>query len=164
MPPGTWTRENWTWDNFLETAKALTIEDERWGALLYKDTSCETIYTVNNGEPTGIYSEDGTQFTLANPNAVAGMQWVADLTCVHGVQPPWGDLSQDNAQNQHFVSGKVSMLSSTYGFAAYANQNATTSPGRSPRPGRSRRPNHHRHPDRLLHSQGRRERRRSLTC
>ena len=123
LPPGTWTGENWTWDTFLETAKALTIEDERWGALIYKDTSCETIYTVNNGEPTGIYSVDGTQFTLANPKAIEGMQWVADLTCVHGVQPPWGNLSQDNAQNQHFVSGKVSMLSSTYGFTAYANQN-----------------------------------------
>lgn len=124
LPPGTWSGENWTWDTFLETAKALTIENERWGALLFKDTSCETIYTINNGEPTGIYSEDGTQFTLANPAAIEGMQWVADLTCVHGVQPDWGSLAQDNSQNQYFVSGRVSMLSSTFGFTAYANNNA----------------------------------------
>jgi multiple sugar transport system substrate-binding protein len=124
LPPGTWTSEGWNWDTFLEAAKALSIPDERWGALLSKDTSSETIYTVNNGEPTGIYSEDGTQFTLANPAAVEGMQWVADLTCVHNVQPPWGNLAQDNAVNQHFVSGRVAMLSSTFGFASYASQNA----------------------------------------
>lgn len=123
LPPGTWTGENWTWDNFLEAAQQLTVPDERWGALLSKDTSHETIYPINNGEPTGIYSEDGTQFTLANPPAIEAMQWVADLTCVHGVQPPWGNLAQDNAVNQYFVSGRVAMLSSTFGFAAYAHTN-----------------------------------------
>jgi multiple sugar transport system substrate-binding protein len=125
LPPGTWTGENWTWDTFLEAAMALSIADERWGALLSKDTSAETIYTVNNGEPTGIYSEDGTQFTLANPAAIEGMQWVADLSCVHNAQPPFGNLTQDNATNQYFVSGRVAMLSSTLGFASYATQNAT---------------------------------------
>lgn len=31
LPPTTWTGDGWTWDDFLETAKALTIPDERWG-------------------------------------------------------------------------------------------------------------------------------------
>lgn len=123
LPPGTWGGENWGWENLLETARALSVEDERWGVLLFKDTSHETIYPVNNGEPTGIYSEDGTQFTLANPKAIEAMQWVADLTCVHGVQPPWGNLAQDDAANQYFVGGRVGMLSSTFGFAAYASEN-----------------------------------------
>jgi multiple sugar transport system substrate-binding protein len=124
MPPGTWSAEGWTWESFLEAAKALTITDERWGALLYKDTSHETIYPVNNGEPTGIYSEDGTQFTLANPAAIEAMQWVTDLTLVHGVQPKWEDLTADDAANQYFVSGRTAMHSSTFGFSAYAKANA----------------------------------------
>jgi multiple sugar transport system substrate-binding protein len=125
LPPGTWSAEGWTWETFLDAAMKLTIPDERWGALLYKDTSHETIYPVNNGEPTGIYSADGTQFTLANPAAIAAMQWVTDLTLVHGVQPPWEDLAADDSANQYFVSGRTAMHSSTFGFAAYARQNAT---------------------------------------
>ncbi len=123
LPPTTWTSEGWQWENFLEAAQALTVPDERWGVLLYKDTSHETVFPLNNGEPTGIYSEDGTQFTLANPKAIEAIQWVADLTCVHGVQPEWANLTQDNAANQFFASGRVAMLSSTFGFAAYAHAN-----------------------------------------
>ena len=124
LPPGEWTGEGWTWDDFLEAAQQLTNEDEQqWGAILSDDTASETIYSVNNGETTGIYSEDGTEFTLANPKAIEGIQWVADLSCVHGVQPPWSQLQPDDAGNQLFASGRVGMIQRTFGTASYFHQN-----------------------------------------
>jgi multiple sugar transport system substrate-binding protein len=125
-PPGTWTSEGWTWDDFLEAAMQLTdAGTQRWGALLYDSTSSETIYPVNNGEESGIYSEDGTEFTLANPTAIEAIQWITDLACVHEVQPPWSQLQQSQAGNQLFVSGRLGMIERTFGTAAYFSQNVT---------------------------------------
>jgi len=125
-PPGNWTSENWTWDDFLETAKQLTDADaQRWGALVYHDTAAEQTWPVNNGVETGIYSKDGTEFTLATPEGIEAMQWLADLTCQHGVQPPWSMLQQDQAANQLFASGRVGMMFSTFGFTNYLRQNVT---------------------------------------
>lgn len=125
-PPGTWTGENWTWDDFLEAARALTnAENQLWGALVFDDTSSETVYPVNNGEESGIYSEDGTEFTLANPLAVEAIQWITDLSCVHEVQPPWSQLQQDQAGNQLFASGRLGMIQRTYGTANYFRQNVS---------------------------------------
>ena len=126
LPPGEWDAEGWTWDDFLETAKQLTDADaQQWGALVSDDTSSETIYTVNNGEETGIYSTDGTEFTLANPKAIEGIQWIADLSCKHEVQPPWSQLQQDDAGNKLFAAGRVGMIERTFGVASYFHQNIT---------------------------------------
>lgn len=125
-PPGNWTGEKWSWDDFLETAKQLTDADaQRWGALVYHDTAAEQTWAVNNGVATGLYSEDGTEFTLASPEGIEAMQWLADLTCQHGVQPPWSMLQQDQAANQLFASGRVGMMFSTFGFTNYLRQNVT---------------------------------------
>lgn len=126
LPPGTWTSEGWTWDDFLETAKQLTDADtQQWGTLIYDDTGSETIFSVNNGEESGIYSVDGAEFTLANPKGIEGIQWLADLSCVHEVQPPWSQLQQDDAGNQLFAAGRVGMIERTFGTASYFHQNAT---------------------------------------
>jgi multiple sugar transport system substrate-binding protein len=125
LPPTTWTGENWTWDDFIETAKQLTNEDDKqWGALVYHDTAAEQTWAVNNGVPTGIYSDDGKQFTLASPEGIAAIQWLADLTCVHGVQPPWSMLQQDQAANQLFASGRLGMIFHTFGYTTYLRENA----------------------------------------
>lgn len=126
LPPTTWSGENWDWDRFLDAAMTLTKPGgEQYGALLVDDTASETIYPVNNGESTGIYSVDGTEFTLANPAGVEAMQWVADLTCVHKVQPTWGEVLPDDAGEQLFSAGRVAMIQRTYGTSAYFRNNAT---------------------------------------
>jgi multiple sugar transport system substrate-binding protein len=125
-PPENWTSENWTWDDFLETAKQLTDADaQRWGALIYNETAAEQTWAVNNGVETGIYSEEGTEFTLASPEGIEAMQWLADLTCQHGVQPPWSMLQQDQAANQLFASGSIGMRFATLGFTNYLRQNVS---------------------------------------
>jgi multiple sugar transport system substrate-binding protein len=125
LPPTTWTDENWKFANFLEAAQALTVEGEHWGALVYSSTGFETVFPVSNGEPSGIYSFDGTQFTLANPKSIEAVQWAADLTCVHGVQPEWGVVQRTGAPNELFAAGQLGMYFNVFGVAPYMRQNAT---------------------------------------
>lgn len=126
LPPTTWTDENWKFADFLEAAQALTIEGERWGALVYSATGFETVFPVANGEASGIYSFDGNEFTLANPKSVEAIQWAADLTCVHGVQPEWGVVSRSGAPNQLFAGGQLGMYFNVFGVAPYMRENATS--------------------------------------
>ena len=124
LPPTSWTGEGWTWDDFLETARQLTDADaQQWGALVYNDTAWEQTWAVNNGVEQGIYSDDGKEFLLASPKGIEATQWVADLTCEHGVQPPWSMLQQDQAANQLFAAGRVGMIFNTLGYTAYLRQN-----------------------------------------
>jgi multiple sugar transport system substrate-binding protein len=119
LPPSEWTGDGWTWDDFVEISKQLTVEGERWGALVYLDTGYEQTFTVNNGSPTGIYSEDGKEFTLADPKAIEAVQWATDLTCEHGVQPPWSELQRDDIANQLFVQGRLAMMYNVMGVVPY---------------------------------------------
>lgn len=123
LPPKDWTAEGWTWDDFLETAKALTIEGQQWGALVYDDTGCEQTWAVNNGLAEGIYSEDGKTFLLAEPQGVEAIQWLADLTLVHKVQPERGLVREANTGNNLFLQGKVGMIFRTQGTMAYFRNN-----------------------------------------
>lgn len=126
LPPTTWTDEGWQWEDFLAAAQKLTIPDKRWGVLVYDDTSSETVFTVNNGTD-GIYSKDGTQFTLADPGSVEGIQWLADLTLEHEVQVPWSKIQSGSGNPNYaldlFVSGQVAMMTRNFGAAAYMREN-----------------------------------------
>lgn len=123
LPPKDWVSEGWTWDDFLATAQALTIPGERWGALVYDDTGCEQTWSVNNGLEEGIYSEDGQTFLLAEPQGIEAIQWLADLTLVHGVQPERGLVRESNTGNNLFLQGKVGMIFRTQGTMAYFRNN-----------------------------------------
>lgn len=125
LPPKEWTAEGWTWDDFLEKAKQLTVEGEQWGVLVYDDTGHETVFPVNNGLEDGVYSEDGETFTLASPEGVEAIQWVADLTCVHGVQPERGLVRQPDSGNNLFLQGKIGMIERTQSNVDYFRRNAT---------------------------------------
>ncbi len=126
LPPKEWTDQGWKWDDFLETAKKLSVKDGRWGALLYDDTGMEQTFAVNNGEEDGLYSKDGKKFTLANPKGAEAIQFLADLTCKHGVQPERGLVDQPgvpNLGNNLFVGGKVAMIARTQGTISYFRRN-----------------------------------------
>ena len=123
LPPKDWSAEGWTWDDFIETAKALTIEGERWGALVYDDTGCEQTWAVNNGLAEGIYSEDGQSFLLAEPQGYEAIQWLADLSLVHKVQPERGLVTEANSGNGLFLQGRVGMIFRTQGTMAYFRNN-----------------------------------------
>lgn len=119
LPPTEWTGDGWTWDDFLERAKALTVPGERYGGLIYLDTGYEQTFAVNHGSKTGIFSEDGTSFTLADPTEVEALQWAVDLTCKHKVQPPWSELQQEGTDLQLFAQGKLAMMFSVFSTVPY---------------------------------------------
>ncbi len=119
LPPTEWISDGWTWDDFTQVAKKLTIPKQRWGALVYYDTGYEQTFTVNHGSKTGIFSKDGTTFTLADPKEAEALQWATDLTCREQAQPPWSQLQQDGADNQLFAQGKVAMYFATFGAVPY---------------------------------------------
>ena len=123
LPPTTWTSEGWTWEDFLETARALTSEDT-WGACVVTDTAYENTFAVNNGGD-GIFSEDGRSFALADPEGVEALQWVADLALVHEVAPPWAEVSGDDAEQQLFVGGRLAMLFSSMSVSGYLSENVS---------------------------------------
>ena len=114
LPPTEWTDEGWKWEDFLAAAQALNVPGERWGASVYHDPGYEQTWSINGGSETGIFSEDGTEFTLHEPEASEALQWVTDMTCVHQVQPPWSELQQDDAEIALFSSGRVGMIQGTF--------------------------------------------------
>jgi multiple sugar transport system substrate-binding protein len=122
LPPTSWTSDGWTWDDFLQTAKSLT-DGDRFGALAYLDTGYEQTFAINNGSPTGIFSEDGSSFTLNEPAAAEAVQWATDLTCTHQVQPAWGDLQSTNADLQLFTQGRLGMFFSQFSTLPYLAEN-----------------------------------------
>ena len=123
LPPTTWTSDGWTWEDFLETARALTSEDT-WGACVVTDTAYENTFAVNNGG-AGIFSEDGRSFALADPEGVEALQWVADLALVHEVAPTWAEVSGDDAEQALFVGGRLAMLFSSMSISGYLSENVT---------------------------------------
>jgi multiple sugar transport system substrate-binding protein len=126
LPPKDWTRQGWTWNDFLETARKLTKGDQQWGALVYDDTGSEQTWAVNNGVADGIFSKDGKRLTLADPKGAEAIQWLADLTCKHKVQPERGLVDQPgvpNLGNNLFVQGKVAMIFRTQGTISYFRNN-----------------------------------------
>jgi len=112
------------WEDFLETAQQLTVEGEQWGALVYFDTGYEQTWLVNNGVESGIYSEDGKEFTMASPKGIEAIQWATDLTCKHGAQPPWAQLQQDDAGIQLFAAGQIGMYYAGMDAVPYLHENA----------------------------------------
>lgn len=122
-PPTTWTMEGWTFDDFLAAAQALTIPDQQWGALISDNTGYEQTFLVNGGVPDGRFSFDGLEFTMASPEGIPIIQWVADLTCVHGVQPEWSVLQRSGAGDQLFVAGQLAMTFRAFGTTPYFQNN-----------------------------------------
>ena len=120
LPPTTWSPDGWTWADFADRAKKLTDPAKKqYGALVYLDTGYEQTFTVNHGSQTGIFSTDGTKFTLPDAKEVEALQWATDLTCKDKVQPPWSALQQDNAETQMFAQGKLAMMFATFGTVPY---------------------------------------------
>jgi multiple sugar transport system substrate-binding protein len=125
LPPSTYTRKNWTWDDFLTAAKKLTVKAKQWGALVIDDTGYEQTFSVNNGDSQGVFSRDGKTFTLASPRGIDAVQWIADLSLKHHVQPPWSQLQPTNANfdDRLFLSGQVAMIFRPLGLTSYYRRN-----------------------------------------
>jgi multiple sugar transport system substrate-binding protein len=100
--------EDWTWNDLLEYAKAMTIEEEnQWGLMI---TSLAPPYwgaSFIHGAGGTVLNEAKDQCTLTSPEARAGLQFLADLILVHKVMPPPDAFE---GQENPFLTGKVGIL------------------------------------------------------
>jgi len=120
LPPAKWESRGWTFDDFLDTARKLTKVNPStgqgvYGASVFDDTGNEQTFSINSGSPTGIYSKDGRKFTLADPPGYEAMQWIADLTNKHRVQPARQLASELKGADDMFINQQLAMWFSSTG-------------------------------------------------
>jgi len=89
-------KEDWTWEEFVEIAKRLTVEENgkivQYGANLNLSKDwVETLVQSNGGK---YLSDDGktTKGALDSPETVEALQFIVDLYNVHKVAPNPADL------------------------------------------------------------------------
>jgi len=106
------TKQDWTWDDFLETAKALTKttadgKTEQYGFDFWCFGAQESYSTAIWGNGGRVLNEDKTKCTIAEPEAVEAIQWWADLRCVHKVAPTPGEIPE--GMGNPFFAGLAAM-------------------------------------------------------
>ncbi len=103
---------DWTSDDLVEGAKAVTVPPETWGFRAQQGSEHTPSYVrMFGGE---VLSEDGTKCLLGEENAVAALRWLYDLKATHQVDPCiCGDQYREN-----FVAGKVGAFNTTPGLVA----------------------------------------------
>lgn len=98
----------WTWDQFVETAKKLTLDKNgltpndagfdknnivQYGCMVENLTWQLEVWCLSNG--SGFYSEDGSKVIINDPAAVEAIQKIADLYLVDHVAPLSTGLTDD---------------------------------------------------------------------
>jgi multiple sugar transport system substrate-binding protein len=108
--------DGWTWDQFLETAKSLTIDTnddgntDVWGVQLTANWTTGFEYWIYAGGGS-LISEDGTQIVgvMDSPENVEAVKFYADMYNVHKVSPPPADFSLWAGGNSEFENGQAAM-------------------------------------------------------
>jgi multiple sugar transport system substrate-binding protein len=121
-PPPSKLSEAWTWDEFIEVAKQLTVDNKGKTANDPEfDPKNIKQYGVNASTWWGVYSnfiysnggdfvsEDGKTFALNQPEAVEAIQKVSDLMNVHHVSPSPIQSKNIPATNVALQTKKVAM-------------------------------------------------------
>ena len=105
-------KQDWTWEEFLETAQALTKtgsdgKTEQWGFDFWCWTSQESYSSAIWGNGGLVLNEEKTKCLIAEPAAVEAIQWWADLRCKHKVAPTPGEIPE--GMGNPFFSGLAAM-------------------------------------------------------
>ncbi len=128
-------KQGWTWDEFREVAKALTVKDgsgnvTQFGYEVPNQNFFVQPWFFTNG--TGVLNADWTASNMLDPKVAESLQFLHDLIHVDGVSPIPGKDTMDN----QFMAGQVAMISRGHWIvqSAKTQQGSTwTSPSRRPR-------------------------------
>jgi multiple sugar transport system substrate-binding protein len=118
LPPN-----DWTWDQFVEAAKALTFQrangEQVYGFSGFVDPGVVNTWGLWMNEDPSVrpIRPDGT-YGLNSEQAVAGLQRFADLARVHQVTPPDFGSQQDADVKGGFTNGQYAMIVDATGPAA----------------------------------------------
>ncbi|MCG2769886.1 MAG: extracellular solute-binding protein [Anaerolineae bacterium] len=104
--------DDWTWDDFLATAKKVTKDTDGDGKIDQFGIDNWTSYwsvIVWTKTGHGIFDDlrNPTKFLLDDDESIAALQWLADLTNVHHVMP---SSAQRADIKDMFVAGKSAMI------------------------------------------------------
>lgn len=119
LPATDWTDTTWTFDRYLEAAKALTEESggqqTQFGVLMNIAWRPWASWVYNNGGKIVNTNQQGvaTGFAIAEEPAVEALQFLQDLVYKHKVAPPPSGTSAwsvDLGPVEIFGTGKVGML------------------------------------------------------
>jgi multiple sugar transport system substrate-binding protein len=103
-------KRGWTWDDFRETAKALTVKDgsgtvTQFGYEVPSQNFFVQPWFFSNG--TGVLTPDWSASNMLDPKVAETLQYLYDLIHVDGVSPIPGADTMDN----QFMAGQVAMIS-----------------------------------------------------
>lgn len=104
---------NWTWDDFLAAAKAMTVDqdaDGRTDVFGARQPGWDRMVIQNGGK---VISDDGQRCLLDQPEAIEALKWWAELRTKHGATPT-PESEMDNTIWTMFATGKVGMFISMY--------------------------------------------------
>ncbi len=101
---------SWTWDEFREVAKKLTIKDgsgnvTQFGYEVPNQNFFIQPWFFSNG--TGVLTDDWSASNMLDPKVAESLQFLYDLIHVDGVSPIPGKDTMDN----QFFAGQVAMIS-----------------------------------------------------
>lgn len=111
----------WSWDEFVNTAKLLTLDANgnnaaspafdknnivQYGCMVENLTWQLEVWCLSNG--SGFYSADGSKVTITDPAAAEAIQKVADLYLVDHVAPLSTGLTDDGLQRS-IIAGTCAM-------------------------------------------------------
>ncbi|MGH2560481.1 MAG: ABC transporter substrate-binding protein [Thermomicrobiales bacterium] len=112
-PPADWTDTSWTYETFLETAKALTkMDGDRVTQFGFADAwwppLSSMVWATSNGGNWFDTYVNPTKSTISDPKMVEGVQFYADLANVHRVKPNAEEMSTQAGQDM-FMGGRAAM-------------------------------------------------------
>ena len=111
----------WSWDQFIDTAKLLTLDSNgnnakspkfdaknivQYGCLVENLTWQLEVWCLSNG--SGFYSKDGSKVTINDPAAIDALQKIADLYLVHHVAPLSTGIT-DDAMQRSIIANSCAM-------------------------------------------------------
>lgn len=117
--------DDWTWDDFVNTAKALTLDFDNDGVIDQYGLGVELLlyrlapFVWQNQAVIVDDNANPTRLTLTRPPSLETLQWFVDLRQVHGVIP---DRTEETAMDSEsrFVAGLTAMfLNSRVGTPSY---------------------------------------------
>jgi sn-glycerol 3-phosphate transport system substrate-binding protein len=118
-----------TWQEMVDFAKKLTKKDAagnvtQWGIQIPTDGNTSWLFTgLTTSNGARLFTPDGKKTNFADPKVVEALQYVIDLSKVHGVQPPgltsWGTTPKD------FLERKLAMMWTTTGNLTNIKNNAS---------------------------------------
>jgi multiple sugar transport system substrate-binding protein len=115
-------KKGWTWDEFRETAKALTVKDAagnvtQFGYEVPNQNFFIQPWLFSNN--TSALTEDWSASNMLDPKVAESLQFLYDLIHVDGVSPIPGTETMDN----QFMAGQVAMISRGHWIIQNAKNN-----------------------------------------